>query len=79
MCIIFLIYYLEIISKIDEDNPESRRKARIARFRFDEITEAYQTLMDPNQRYFYDQHGYAPEALRYRTKTIWGRGERGLI
>ena len=49
---------------IGEDNPESRRKARIARFRFDEITEAYQTLMDINQRYFYDEHGYAPDALR---------------
>merc|ERR1712241_428024 len=57
-------YHPDAYSDKDSDNPESRRKARIARFRFDEITEAYQTLMDLNQRSFYDQHGYAAEALR---------------
>ena len=61
--------YYNINSKIsilfiDIDDPDSERKNRIARFRFDEITEAYQTLMDPNQRSFYDQHGFAADALR---------------
>ena len=50
---------------LDEDTPLSRRNARVARFKFDEITEAYQTLMDINQRHFYDQHGFAADALRY--------------
>ena len=35
-----------------------------ARETFDNITEAYTTLIDLTQRYFYDQHGVACEELR---------------
>merc|ERR1712073_98076 len=37
-----------------------------ARATFDKITEAYTTLIDLTQRYFYDQHGVACEELRKR-------------
>merc|ERR1712045_709879 len=37
-----------------------------ARDTFDKITEAYTTLIDLTQRYFYDQHGVACEELRKR-------------
>ena len=57
--IMYIFYFL-----LDMDTEEAIRKGKIARFRFDEITEAYQTLMDPNQRSFYDQHGFAADALR---------------
>jgi len=57
-------YHPDAYSDKDEDTPLSRRNARVARFKFDEITEAYQTLMDINQRHFYDQHGFAADALR---------------
>ena len=57
--------YIMTFTFLDEDTPLSRRNARVARFKFDEITEAYQTLMDINQRHFYDQHGFAADALRY--------------
>ena len=35
-----------------------------ARQNFDNITEAYTTLIDLTQRYFYDRHGYTSEELR---------------
>lgn len=35
-----------------------------ARANFDQITEAYTTLIDLTQRYFYDQHGHSSEELR---------------
>jgi len=35
-----------------------------ARENFDNITEAYTTLIDLTQRYFYDRHGYTSEELR---------------
>jgi len=57
-------YHPDAYPEKDMDTPEAIRKAKIARFRFDEITEAYQTLMDPNQRSYYDQHGFAADALR---------------
>jgi len=37
-----------------------------ARETFDKITEAYTTLIDLTQRYFYDQHGVACEELKKR-------------
>lgn len=57
-------YHPDAFPEKDGDDAEARKRAKIARFKFDEITEAYQTLMDINQRYFYDQHGFAAEALR---------------
>ena len=60
--------YIMTFTFLDEDTPLSRRNARVARFKFDEIAEAYQTLMDINQRHFYDQHGFAADALRYSIK-----------
>lgn len=59
-----LQHYVFFQLLLDMDTEEAIRKGKIARFRFDEITEAYQTLMDPNQRSFYDQHGFAADALR---------------
>ena len=47
--------------KAGEDNKESKEI-------FDEATEAYQTLMDPTQRFYYDRHGY-PE-MELRTKGV---------
>jgi len=41
-------------------------RAEIARIKFDEITEAYQTLMDIDQRCFYDKHGYPSDALKQK-------------
>jgi len=41
-------------------------RAEIARIKFDEITEAYQTLMDIDQRCFYDTHGYPSDALKQK-------------
>jgi hypothetical protein len=31
---------------------------------FQELTEAYQTLMDATQRHFYDRHGFTCEGLK---------------
>ena len=35
-----------------------------ARQNFDKITEAYNTLIDLTQRYFYDRHGHTSEELK---------------
>ena len=37
-----------------------------ARANFDKITEAYTTLIDLTQRYFYDRHGHTSEELKKR-------------
>jgi len=54
--------YLRIAKKhhpdrAGSDNQESREI-------FDEASEAYQCLMDPTQRHFYDSHGYPSDELR---------------
>jgi len=36
----------------------------LARENFDQITEAYTTLIDLTQRYFYDRHGHTSEGLK---------------
>ena len=38
---------------------------------FEEATQAYQTLMDPNQRYFYDRHGFPEMELKQGLPTIF--------
>lgn len=43
--------------KAGENNAESREI-------FEEATEAYQCLIDPTQRHFYDQHGYPSDELK---------------
>jgi len=43
-----------------------------ARENFDKITEAYSTLIDLTQRYFYDRHGHTSEELKRKgTPTIF--------
>jgi len=57
------LYHPDAFPKTDD---EGVYRAEIARIKFDEITEAYQTLMDLDQRSFYDRHGYPSEALKQK-------------
>jgi len=57
------IYHPDAFPMTDTDGVY---RAEIARLKFDEITEAYQTLMDIDQRCFYDKHGYPSETLRQK-------------
>jgi len=50
--------------KAGADNVESKEI-------FEEASEAYRTLMDPNQRYYYDRHGYPEMELRQGVPSIF--------
>ncbi|XP_059097037.1 uncharacterized protein LOC131891464 [Tigriopus californicus] len=51
-------HHPDMIGKVDEATEATHRQ------KFDEITEAYTTLIDVTQRHFYDQHGYSCDGLR---------------
>merc|ERR1719266_2119672 len=61
--------YLNVVKKhhpdrAGQDNDESKAN-------FEEATEAYQCLMDPTQRYFYDRHGFPPEIKNHRSSSTY--------
>jgi len=61
--------YLNVVKKhhpdrAGQDNDESKAI-------FEEATEAYQCLMDPTQRYFYDRHGFPPEIKNHRSSSTY--------
>ena len=60
--------YLRIAKKHHPDKAGNDEKSKKI---FEEATEAYQTLMDPNQRYFYDRHGFPEMELKQGLPTIF--------
>eukprot|EP00095_Tigriopus_kingsejongensis_P010082 maker-scaffold774_size99688-snap-gene-0.19 protein:Tk10082 transcript:maker-scaffold774_size99688-snap-gene-0.19-mRNA-1 annotation:"molecular chaperone" len=51
-------YHPDMVGAVDETTKSELRS------KFDEITEAYTTLIDVTQRHFYDQHGFSCDGLR---------------
>jgi len=61
--------YLNIVKKHHPDRAGQENEESKAIF--EEATEAYQCLMDPTQRYFYDRHGFPPDTRNQRSSSTY--------